>query len=126
MRQGKTGKVLWLPLHRDLHPILDAIPKRGPRILTNSSGVPWASGFKAAWQAEMNRPAFAAFRERRLVFHGLRKSAVVMLLEASCTDAEVAAITGQTREMVAHYSLMVNQRKLAAAAILKWETANSS
>ena len=72
----------------------------------------------------MSRPAFAGLRERRLVFHGLRKSAVVMLLEAGCTDAEVAAITGQTRDMVAHYSLMVNQRKLAAAAILKWEAAN--
>jgi hypothetical protein len=28
-------------------------------------------------------------RERRLVFHGLPKSAVVALLEAGCTDAEV-------------------------------------
>jgi integrase len=125
-RQQKTGKTLWLPIHRDLRPILDAIPKRSTRILTNSRGLPWASGFKAAWQGEMNRPAFAAFRERTLVFHGLRKSAVVMLLEAGCTDAEVAAITGQTRDMVAHYSLMVNQRKLAAAAILKWEAANGA
>ena len=125
-RQQKTGKTLWLPIHRDLRPILDAIPKRSTRILTNSRGLPRASGFKAAWQGEMNRPAFAAFRERKLVFHGLRKSAVVMLLEAGCTDAEVAAITGQTRDMVAHYSLMVNQRKLAAAAILKWEAANGA
>ena len=44
-----------------------------------------------------------------------------MLLEAGCTDAEVSAITGQTREMVVHYARAVNQRKLAAAAILKWE-----
>ena len=50
--------------------------------------------------------------------------AVVMLLEAGCTDAEVSAITGQSRDMVAHYSIMVNQRKLARAAILKWEGAN--
>ena len=124
VRQSKTGKALWLPLHRDLRPILDSIPKASTRILTNSRGRPWASGFKAAWQAEMNRPTFVSFRERTLVFHGLRKSAVVMLLEAGCTDAEVAAITGQSRDMVAHYSLMVNQKKLAAAAILKWEKSN--
>lgn len=123
-RQSKTGKALWLPLHRDLRPILDAIPKVSTRILTNSRSLPWSSGFKAAWQKQMNRSAFAAFRERTLVFHGLRKSAVVMLLEAGCTDAEVAAITGQSRDMVAHYSLMVNQKKLAAAAILKWENSN--
>ncbi|MEJ2123494.1 MAG: tyrosine-type recombinase/integrase, partial [Alphaproteobacteria bacterium] len=124
LRQGKTGKRLWIPLHRNLRLILDGIPRSSTRILTNSHGLPWASGFKAAWQGTMNSPKFEHFRERRLVFHGLRKSAVVMLLEAGCTDAEVAAITGQTRDMVAHYSLMVNQRKLAAAAILKWEAAN--
>jgi hypothetical protein len=46
-----------------------------------------------------------------------------MLLDAGATDAEVAAIAGQSQEMVAHYSRQVSQRKLAAAAILKWETA---
>jgi hypothetical protein len=60
-----------------------------------------------------------------MVFHGLRKSAVVLLLEAGATDAEAAAITGQSREMVAHYSRQVCQRKLAAAAILKWEHAET-
>jgi hypothetical protein len=46
-----------------------------------------------------------------------------MLLEAGCTDAEVAAITDQSRDMVEHYARAVNQRRLAAAAILKWEGA---
>ena len=52
-------------------------------------------------------------------FHGLRKSAVVTLLEAGCSDAEVAAITGQSRQMIEHYAKQVTQ-KLAASAILKW------
>jgi integrase len=56
-----------------------------------------------------------------VVFHGLRKSAVVFLLEAGCTDAEVSAITGQSRQMVEHYGRKVSQEKLAAAAVLKWE-----
>ena len=56
-----------------------------------------------------------------LVFHGLRKSAVVMMLEAGGTDAEVSGITGQSRKMVEHYARMVNQERLAAAMILKWE-----
>lgn len=59
--------------------------------------------------------------EAGLVFHGLRKSSVVTLLEAGCTDAEVASITGQSRQMVEHYARQVNQRKLAASAILEWE-----
>ena len=63
----------------------------------------------------------AASREDGLVFHGLRKSAVVMLLEAGATEAEVAAVTGQSLQMVVHYGKQVNQKRLAAAAILKWE-----
>jgi hypothetical protein len=75
VRQGKTGKRLWLPLHRDLRPILEGIPRVGPLILTNSRGLPWATGFWASWRKQMMQPTFDAFRERRLVFHGLRKSA---------------------------------------------------
>ncbi|MGP0042767.1 MAG: hypothetical protein ACLPJW_19035, partial [Rhodomicrobium sp.] len=47
--------------------------------------------------------------------------AVVFLLEAGGTDAEVSAITGQSRQMVEHYARQVNQKKLAASAVLKWE-----
>jgi hypothetical protein len=65
-------------------------------------------------------------RRRRLVFHGLRKSAVVFLLEAGCSDAETVSITGQSRDMVEHYAKQVNQRRLAAAAILKWEAADAA
>jgi hypothetical protein len=83
-------------------------------ILTNSEGRPWtADGFKASWGKHKPEAATG------LVFHGLRKSAVVTLLEAGCTDAEVAAITCQSREMIEHYARAVNQRKLAASAILR-------
>jgi len=124
VRQGKTGKSLLIPIHRRLAAILAGVPRRSVYVLTNSRGLPWTvMGFKASWATELNRPQMKELRERRLVFHGLRKSAVVTLLEAGATDAEVAAITGQSREMVAHYSRQVNQRRLAAKAILKWEAA---
>jgi hypothetical protein len=42
-------------------------------------------------------------------------------IEAGCTEAEVAAVTGQSMQMVAHYAKQVNQKKLAKAAVLKWE-----
>jgi hypothetical protein len=75
---------------------------------------------------ELNRTEMSALRERRLVFHGLRKSAVVFLLEAGCSDAETEAITGQSRDMVEHYAKQVNQKRLAAAAILKWEATEAA
>jgi len=120
VEQEKTGKKLWIPMHKALKRMLKPVPRHGEFILTNTRGEAWTTGFKAAWQNEMAREELAPLREQRYVFHGLRKSSVVMLLEAGCTDAEVAAITGQTREMVEHYAQAVNQKKLAAAAILKW------
>ena len=106
----------------ELKRILADVPRRGEFILTSGRGEAWtADGFKTAWQRQMAEKALEPLRKQKCVFHGLRKSAVVMLLEAGCTDAEVSAITGQSREMVVHYAQAVNQRKLAAAAILKWE-----
>lgn len=139
--QGKTGKRLWVPIHRELKRVLTGIETRQQNeagnvvalqslsgaILTNSRRTAWTrDGFKAAWQEELNRPEMAAMRQHRLVFHGLRKSAVVFLLEAGCSDAETAAITGQSRDMVEHYAKQVNQKKLAASAILKWEAADAA
>lgn len=124
VEQSKTGKRLWIPLHKDLKAIIDALPRDGAFVLKNEHGDPWSeSAFKSAWRRLMSDARMAEIKRRRLVFHGFRKSAVVMLLEAGCTDAEVSAITGQSRDMVEHYARAVNQRKLAAAAILKWEGA---
>ena len=126
IQQRKTKKPLWIPIHRRLATILAELPRGSVYVLTNSRSRPWTlDGFKASWSNELNREIMKQLRNKRLVFHGLRKSAVVTLLEAGATDAEVSAITGQSREMVEHYSRQVNQRKLAAAAILKWEAADA-
>jgi integrase len=122
VRQSKTGKRLLIPAHTALKTLLAEIPRRSTAILTNTKGRPWTQdGFRASLTKELNRSEMAPLRERGLVFHGLRKSAVVFLLEAGCTDAEVCAITGQSRQMVEHYARQVNQKRLAAAAVLKWE-----
>lgn len=144
VRQEKTGRLLVIPAHQQLLILLAEIEARrtaaqdettGDKtakpesavILTSSRGTPWtADGFRASWRkafvSEGDQPSsLVAIRDAGLVFHGLRKSAVVTLLEAGCTDAEVASITGQSRQMVEHYGRQVNQRKLAASAILKWE-----
>jgi integrase len=120
VHQSKTKLRLSVPLHRDLVTVLAEVPRRSVYILTNTRGVPWTqTGFKSSWGKMCDRIGISD----QLVFHGLRKSAVVMLLEAGCTTAEVAAITGQSMQMVEHYAKQVNQRMLAASAILKWENA---
>ena len=48
--QSKTGKLLWVPVHRRLAEILAHIPRKGTYVLTNTRGQPWAvMGFKASW-----------------------------------------------------------------------------
>lgn len=130
LQQSKTKKRLAIAMHKDLSALIDELYTHRDAanksdvdtVLVNSRGKPWTpDGFKASWQAQLDTETLAPLRERQLVFHGLRKSAVVFLLEAGCTDAEVAAITGQSRDMVEHYARQVNQRRLAAAAVLKWE-----
>ncbi len=131
-----------MPIHKELAALLIQLEARARKafdgkvidlrrhhqaILANTRGRPWTrDGFKASWSDELHRPIMSELRRRRLVFHGLRKSAVVFLLEAGCSDAETAAITGQSRDMVEHYAKQVNQRRLAAAAILKWEAADAA
>jgi hypothetical protein len=125
VRQEKTGKTLLITAHQHLLRVLTEIPRSSVRILTSTRSTPWTSdGFRASSQKALVGP-LAAIREAGLVFHGLRKSAVVMLLEAGCSDAEVAAITGQSRQMIEHYAKQVNQKRLAASAILKWEHATN-
>jgi len=135
--QEKTRKRLAIPLHADLRKILAEMPRSAVTILTNTAGLPWTKdGFRTSWQKAIAEPKqvdgepppawpLRPIKEEGLVFHGLRKSAVVFLLEAGCSDAEVAAITGQSRAMVEHYGRQVSQRKLAASAILKWERAGN-
>ena len=142
--RAKTTKMLWIPIHKQLRLLLPSLEARLRKklgkagkdldirrhhepILLNTRGRPWTrDGFKASLAKELNAPRMAEFRSRRLVFHGLRKSAVIFLLEAGCSDAETAAITGQFRVSWSNYAKQVNQRRLAAAATLKWEAADEA
>ncbi len=123
VRQQKTGKRVWIRVHQALAAELSTAPRHAIAILTGGdSGQPWTTdGFKSQWQHQMDCLALVTGSFDGLVFHGLRKSAVVALLEAGCTTAQVAAITGQSLQMVEHYASDINQRSMADAAILKWE-----
>jgi hypothetical protein len=72
-------------------------------------------------KARAKEAAFKRLREARVVFHGLRKNAVIALLEAGCTEAEVSAIVGMSEQMVRHYSQEISARRLAINAMKKLE-----
>lgn len=116
VRQEKTGKVLAIPFHAELAKLLAVASKDGLTILSTD-------GRKRAEKSLRDKlQAWASERGIHVVPHGLRKNAVIALLEAGCSVAETAAISGQTLQIVEHYAQKRNQEKLASAAILRWES----
>ncbi|MDF0543376.1 tyrosine-type recombinase/integrase [Sphingobium sp. H39-3-25] len=115
MTQQKTGKTLVIPMHADLAAEL----ARHPRSLATILNVPLTkSGLHTIRKPLQD---YAAARGHKVVPHGLRKNAVNALLEAGCSAAETAAISGQSLQMVEHYSKGRSQAKLGRSAILKWQ-----
>ena len=116
--QEKTGKELWVPISQPLAAILAEAPKMAVTMLVNSKGRPWARAnpLAQAFGDELKRLGLTD-----LVFHGLRKTTAVVLAEAGCTTKQIAAITGQSDQMVEHYTRMADRSHLASAAVVKLE-----
>jgi integrase len=90
--QSKTGRRVVIPVGEPLKIKLDALIKRSPIILTNSEGKPWTSdGFRASWGKACKAAGVVG-----VTFHDLRGTAVTRLALVSCTEAEIAAITGHS------------------------------
>lgn len=117
----KKDKHLRVAINPELAAMLGAQEKTALAILTNANGQPWGhSGLRQKLQE------WAKARGHKVVPHGLRKNAVIALLEAGCTQAEVQGITDQSREMVEHYAQKVNRLTLGRAAVVKLDAARKA
>lgn len=115
LTQQKTRKAMEIPVHS----VLAAELERHPRSLSTILGGPPTRPRIDKLRYEIQ--AFCSGLGYKVVPHGLRKNAVNALLEAGCSVAETAAISGQSLQMVEHYARRRSQSKLGRAAILKWE-----
>jgi integrase len=121
LRQSKSNRRVLIPVGAPLKAMLDATPRTSPVILLNSDGQPWTSdGFRASW-----RKACAVAGIVGLTFHDLRGTAVTRLAIASCTDIEIATLTGHSLKDVhaildAHY--LNRDPALAESAVRKLES----
>lgn len=120
LTQQKTGITLVIPIHARLAAIIEAdAPKDALLFLVNEHGKPLTeSGLRQRLQKWARGLGF------EIVPHGLRKSAVNALLEASCSTAEVTAITGQDLKTIEHYSKRRDRTHLGQSAIIKFEQRN--
>lgn len=145
----KTKANVWVPIHQGYRKVLAdtriigignvvQIRQAASPLHLREDGEPWSyHGFTTAWQRDltctashMERPsgddvqkadAMKRIRDAGLVFHGFRKNAVNLLLEAGCTEAEVSSIVEMSEQMVRHYSKDVDKRRLAVNAMRKLE-----
>ena len=114
-KKGRDIRVAILP---ELADRMNAMERPTLTILSNANGQPWTAG-----GLRQRLQAWAAARGHRVVPHGLRKNAVISLLEAGCTVAEVSGITDQSMQMVEHYAQRVNKLHLGRAAVVKFDAA---
>jgi integrase len=117
LRQGKTGKPLWVPLTSHLRLALDAAPRETLFILSKDEAKsrgpgPWA--YRGA--ADAMKAARTAVGAQDYDLHALRYTAAAELLLAGCSDELISAVTGQSPAMVKHYTRHVRQRVRAREA----------
>ena len=113
--QRKTGKELWIPVHRELAAVLEATPRRGETILLTQYGRPFsAKALGMRMQAWTEKAGLAPGH----TLHGLRKSLGKVLAEHGATTRELMAVLGHDDiEHAELYSREAEQRLLARAAM---------
>ncbi len=117
--QGKTKKKLLIPLHSAIR---DRVLAAEVVVCPRRDGRQWTEAhFQSAVETAYAKKKAALLVEAGAVFHGLRKNATVKLLEAGCSEAETAAVTGMSLAMVMHYGKAVRQKMLAESAMKKVE-----
>jgi len=118
---GTTGVKVHLPVFAlpPFQELVDGLSKCSEYMLTTESGHPMeAENLRVRWRAALYR---SDLKGQDLHWHDLRGTATTRLLEAGCTDAEVAAITGHSigsGTKLGDYA--ARSRQLALNAYQKW------
>lgn len=95
-RTNKRGRQAVIPITPSARLVLAGIPRRGPIVLANSSGVPWSlGGFKT-----MFRRAKIEAGLTDLHFHDLRGTACTRLYIAGSPKRDLATIFGWSEDAV--------------------------
>jgi integrase len=118
VRQVKTGREVWIPVHEALAPIIAGASTNLTFLLTDQGKPYTAAGF-GNWFRDQCRAAGL----HGCGAHGLRKAAARRLAEAGCSTHEIAAITGHASlKEVARYTEAADRKRLAQSAMAKIRT----
>ena len=122
--QGKSGKMLWLPMAAPLQAAIDAAPaSEEETFLVSRTGKPFSRKGLGQW-----------FRDRcdeaglqHCSAHGLRKAIARRLAEAGASQPQIKAVGGWSRDgQVAIYTADADQARLAADAFARLAQAHDN
>jgi integrase len=114
VRQQKTGREVWIPVHEKLASIISGTDNL--TFLITELGKPFTAAGFGNWFRDQCRAAGL----RGCSAHGLRHAAGRRLAEAGCTPHEIAAITGHASlKEVVRYTEAADRKHLASAAMDK-------
>lgn len=118
--QQKTGKRVWIPLHRELVMALDAAPRRGDTIVVTQWGKPFSIKALGMRMQEWTR---AAGIGPGYTLHGLRKTLGKMLAEGGASTRQIMDILGHSCIQHAElYTREAEQKRLAAEGMAAIDT----
>ena len=115
IRQNKTGKELWVPLHPLFKRILATIPRRNVVVFTTKTGHPWKSSHLIHEVRKYTQKAGLG----GITFHGLGKTAIGALADVGCSRDQIKAITGKSDKMITRYMEKTVIKKRARSGIVK-------
>jgi len=115
----KNKKDVVIPIHADLKAELNrSLPVESVYLITGARGQRLRRhGVLAMFHREFARLGVADSPTT----HGLRKNAVVALIEAGASEQMINAVTGQSIPIIRHYGQEYERRKLALQVVPLWE-----
>ncbi|MGB0920622.1 MAG: tyrosine-type recombinase/integrase [Alphaproteobacteria bacterium] len=109
LQQGKTKKVVEVPVHPALLELIKETPEDQFLFLTNSRGQQWTTdGFKSSWRKAMKR---AGLEHSGLHFHDLRGTGVSSMIAAGVPTAIAVEIAGMTIETAENYMTVSSESR---------------
>jgi len=118
VRQVKTGREVWVPVHEALAAIHAGAATNLTFLLTDYGKPYTAAGFGNWFRDQCQAAGLHGCSA-----HGLRKAAARRLAEAGCSTHEIAAVTGHASlKEIARYTEAVDRRRLAVSAMAKVRT----
>lgn len=114
VKQLKTKKEIWIPIHPKLQEAIDACPSGHLSFLVSEHGKPFSRDYFGNWFRKVcdgaGLPECSA--------HGLRKAASRRMAELGLSNQQIKAITGHSSDAeVARYTKSASQVALARSAM---------